>query len=211
MASETKTAKGRRRAYFGQVGKLGPAHILMMPEHVKEMEGIHVWGLDPGTRYTGLTVLRPGWGCSFSTVLRATSLKQPWYFRGAAMVQALRTYLTTITPRDYDGHLVVGMEMPAVYASQGDTSVRLGDIRGLFMGMLVCEYTAQMEGRIHVYPSIRPASIKALLAGDGKASKEMVRHDVQKDYSEDITSFDEADSIGVALLALGTFRREQCE
>jgi Holliday junction resolvasome RuvABC endonuclease subunit len=208
MGSATTRADGGRRAYFGQCGEIGKAHILKVPKHVQEMKDVHVWGLDPGTKRTGLTVLRSGTNNSFSTILKATSDKPPWYFRGAAMVQALRTYLGLITPGHYDGHLVVGMEMPGVYGNQGDTPVRLGDVRGLFMGMLVCEYAREFGDRLHVYPSIRPSSIKVLLAGDGRASKEMVLHDVQEDYSGEITSFDEADSIGVALLALEAFRKE---
>lgn len=182
-----------------------------MPEHVEQMYGVHVWGIDPGTKRTGLTVLRPGEGGSFSTTLRAASDDPPWYLRGAAMVLALRTYLTCITSRSYDGYLVVGLEMPGVYKNTGITPVQLGDIRGLFMGMLVCEYELQLGNRLRIYPSIRPTSIKLVLAGDGRAAKDMVLHAVVEDYSEDIISFDEADSIGVALLALEAFRKEQRE
>lgn len=123
------------------------------------------------------------------------------------MMQVLRTYLTCITPRDYEGHLLVGLEMPGVYAKQGDTSVRLGDIRGLFIGMLACEYAEQLGERLHFFPLVRPASIKLMLAGDGRASKSMVLSAVAEDYNQDIISSDEADSIGVALLALELFRR----
>jgi len=208
MGGDTR-ADSRGEAHHRHIGKVGKVHAL---KRVGVGIGAHVWGIDPGTNYAGLTVLRPGEDKCFSTVLHVSknARTEPWYWRGVAMMQILRTYLTCITPRDYHGHLVVGMEMPGVYAKQGDTSVRLGDIRGMFMGMLACEYWEQMGDRLHFYPSIRPASIKLILAGDGRASKQMVLNTVCTDYNEDITSFDEADSIGVALLALEQFRKEQC-
>ena len=204
MGSDTR-ADRRSKENHQRIGKVGKVHIL---KRATVGIGAHVWGIDPGTNYTGLTILRPGEGNSFSTVLTGkTAQGLPWYWRGVAMMQILRTYLTCITPRDYSGHLVVGMEMPGVYAKQGDTSVKLGDVRGMFMGMLACEYYEQLGDRLHFYPFIRPASIKLVLAGDGRASKDMVLQAVRADYNEDITSHDEADSIGVALLALGQFRK----
>lgn len=211
MGGDERT-DSRSETYPGGLGRLSDVHILKMPEHVQQMENVHVWGIDPGTRRSGLAVLRPGEGHSFSTTLGATSRDgPPWYMRGAKMTQVLRTYLTCITPRDYGGHLVVGLELPGVYRNTGITPVQLGDIRGLFMGMLVCEYMEQLGDRLHLYPSIRPTSIKLMLAGDGGASKAQVLQAVYEDYSKDIVSFDEADSIGVALLALEQFRKDQRE
>lgn len=181
-----------------------------MPVHVQEMENIHAWGIDPSTQCTGLTVLRPGEQSSFSTTSSPKRSKMPWFLRGAAMVQALVMWLACITPRRYTGHLVVGLEMPGVYAGQGDTAVRLGDIRGLFMGMIFYEYGEWLGAEsLHLYPAIRPSSIKKALTGDGRASKQMVLSAVRANYNEDIVSFDEADSIGVALLALEQFRKER--
>ena len=207
MGSNARTDR-RSKENHRHIGKVGKVHILRVPKHIEQLEGVHVWGIDPGTNYAGLTVFRPSTGNNFSTALTGkTAQDLPWYWRGVAMMQTLRTYLTCITPRNYSGHLVVGMEMPGVYAKQGDTSVKLGDVRGMFMGMLACEYYEQLGDRLHFYPFIRPASIKLILAGDGRASKGMVLQAVRADYNEDITSHDEADSIGVALLALGQFRK----
>jgi len=98
--------------------------------------------------------------------------------------------------------------MPGVYGQRGDVSVKLGDARGLFMGMIACHYADKLGSRLHIYADIRPTQVKKALTGSGRASKAQMLAEAQK-WNPTIALPDEADSIGVALVALARYREEQ--
>lgn len=189
---------------LGGVGIVGPIRILTVPSNIEIPKGCHVWGIDPGTIYTGLTVLRAGWGSSFAASIHAHDLNDTWAVRGLSMVAALQSYLPCITTPKADGHLIIGLEMPGVYKNQGNVAVKLGDVRGLFMGLLAHSYADTRGARFHLYPNVHPAQMKKALTGYGRATKAQMLTEAQK-WNSELALPDEADSIAVALVALQHF------
>lgn len=190
---------------------MGPVRILTVPTHVKLETNLHVWGFDPGTIYTGLTVLRHGEGNSFSTSIHAGNLDDSWVDRGISMMLGLQAYLRCITSPRGESQLIVGLEMPSVYGGHGNVAVKLGDIRGMIMGLMVNNFMREDGERLHFYPNIQPGTLKKALTGNGRANKSEMVAEARKRWNPFLVLSDEADSIGVALVALQRYREEhQC-
>ena len=208
MGDNARASRGSK-AHSEGVGIIGPVRVLTVPSHVELEPNLHVWGYDPGTIYTGLTVLRHGRGNSFSTSIHAHNLDDSWVERGISMMLALQTYLGCITLPRGGSHLIVGLEMPSVYGGHGNVAVKLGDIRGMIVGLMVSNYMymREMGDRLHFYPNIQPGTLKKALTGYGRASKAQMIAEAQK-WNRELVLPDEADSIGVALVALRRYREE---
>lgn len=168
-----------------------------------------VWGFDPGTIYTGLAVLRHGRGNSFTTSIHAHNLDDGWVERGISMMLGLQTYLGCIALPGGGSQLIVGLEMPSVYGGHGNVAVKLGDIRGMIIGLMAFNYHYMRElgNTLHFYPNIQPGTLKKALTGYGRATKDQMLAEAQK-WNRELILPDEADSIGVALVALQRYREE---
>lgn len=158
------------------------------------LENHVVLGLDPGTWAVGIAVL--GANSGYTTHVQAS--KAPLLYRVADLYQQYRKLIRGMNglgPRCF----VVGIEMPTVYPGQGNTPVRLGDIRG---ALIVATIEALDYPIVGMY-DIAPSSAKVALAKDGHASKEQVMAAAKELWCPWLSGMtqDEADALGIALAA----------
>lgn len=179
----------------------------LLPRH---SDRLIIWGLDPSTYCCGIAMLC-SYGASFTTTIRPCIEKNAnWLARGLGMYKRLLT-LTELVTWPFKGKYttkIVGVEVPAVYSRQGDTAVKLGDIRGMLMMVFGLKPTQQ--GYI-IYPDIRPLSAKHALTGDGWATKAKMIEKLTEAWvkmPEDWEA-DEADALGVALAAYNRYKESQ--
>lgn len=126
------------------------------------------------------------------------------------MCRAILSVCELITGSSSQATLVIGLEMPVVYGNRGDSVVKIGDIRGMLMLSILEHYVERDMLRLRVYPGIRPKSAKAHLAGDGNATKAQMVAMAKSWYKDEKAhSEDEADALGIALVAYNNYKAEE--
>jgi len=167
------------------------------------LENYAVLGLDPGTWTVGVAIL--GANCGYTTHIRAS--KAPPLDRVADLYAQYCGLLQWVNNVKRPLSFVVGIEMPTVYADQGNTAVRLGDVRGA----LIVATCLGLDYPIVGMYDIAPSSAKVALAKDGHASKEQMIAAAKELWVpwEKGMRKDEADALGIALAAWKRYVKEK--
>lgn len=154
-----------------------------------------VWGIDPSTTALGVALLSSKE--SFTCTIYPHDRKADWWVRSLSICESLLSLLQSVGHADM--HRLT-MEMPSVYKGRGNTSVKLGDVRG----MVMVTFQECFDSLSISHPP--PAALKKRLAGKGNASKKQMIAAAQDYWVDGIGTEHEADALACALIGL-----EQCQ
>ena len=144
-------------------------------------------GFDPGSRTTGFGIIdyQQGQLHYVASGTISTDPKTPYLDRLPTIVEGVDAVLQEYQPK------AAAIERAFVAANAG-TALKLGQVRGITMGLLI----------LHTVPiyEYSPREVKKMITGKGNADKQQVQYMVQKLLNlSGIPGEDAADALAVAI------------